>query len=259
MQTNIAPQVAFVTGAAGAIGRAICRRLADNGASVVVADINAEGAHAVAAALPDALAVEVDIRSQVSIAAAVEATVGRYGRLDILVNNAGVNTLAHRVNIDSFPPDEWDRITTVDLDGLFLMSRQALQPMLAGGRGGRIVNIASVLGLAAMRLQSPFIAAKAGIIHVTRSMALELGPQGILTNCIAPGSIMTDLTKKLFYGDDGTFAGRTEEFMRHLPMGRPGTPEEIAEAVLFLSSPASRYINGQTLAIDGGWTAGFMM
>lgn len=259
MRTDLAGKVAFVTGAAGAIGSAIARRLSDNGASVVVADINVEGARAVAEALPDAIAVEVDIRSQAAIAAAIDATTARYGRLDILINNAGVNTLAHRVNIDSFPPEEWDRITTIDLDGLFLVSRQALQPMLAGGRGGRIVNIASVLGLAAMRLQSPFIAAKAGIIHVTRSMALELGPHGILTNCIAPGSIMTELTKKLFYGDDGKFAGKTEAFMRHLPMGRPGTPEEIAEATLFLSSPACRYINGQTLAVDGGWTAGFMM
>jgi 3-oxoacyl-[acyl-carrier protein] reductase/2-deoxy-D-gluconate 3-dehydrogenase len=259
VQTDLGGSVAFVTGAAGAIGSAIVRRLADNGASIVVADINIDGARKVAASLPDAIAVEVDIRSQVAIGAAIDATMDRYGRLDILINNAGVNTLAHRVNIDSFPPEEWDRITTIDLDGLFLVSRHALQPMLAGGRGGRIVNIASVLGLAAMRLQSPFIAAKAGIIHVTRSMALELGPQGVVANCIAPGSIMTELTKQLFYGEDGKFAGKTEAFMRHLPMGRPGTPEEIAEAALFLSSPACRYVNGQTLAVDGGWTAGFML
>jgi NAD(P)-dependent dehydrogenase (short-subunit alcohol dehydrogenase family) len=259
MQTDLGGQVAFVTGAAGAIGSAIANRLAANGAAVVVADINIDGARTLAATLPNAMAVEVDIRSQVAISAAIAATMERYGRLDILINNAGVNTLAHRVNIDSFPPEEWDRITTIDLDGLFLVSRHALQPMLAAGRGGRIVNIASVLGLAAMRLQSPFIAAKAGIIHITRSMALELGPQGILVNCIAPGSIMTELTKKLFYGDDGKFAGKTETFMRHLPMGRPGTPEEIAEATVFLSSAACRYVNGQTLAVDGGWTAGFMM
>ena len=131
--------------------------------------------------------------------------------------------------------------------------------MLAAGSGGRIVNIASVVGLAAMRLQSPFVAAKAGIIHLTRSMALELGPQGISTNAIAPGSIMTELTKKLFYGDDGKFFARTAEFLRHVPLGRPGTPEEIAEAVLFLVSPGAAYINGQVLAVDGGWTAGYTM
>ncbi|MDE1996113.1 MAG: SDR family oxidoreductase [Rhizobiaceae bacterium] len=259
MQTDLGGKVAFVTGGAGAIGSAIVKRLSQNGACVVIADINIDGAKTLASTLPDAMAVEVDIRSEAAIRAAIDATMDRYRRLDILVNNAGVNTLAYRVNIDSFPSEEWDRITTIDLDGLFLVSRHALPSMLAGGRGGRIVNIASVLGIAAMRLQSPFIAAKAGIIHVTRSMALELGPQGIVTNCIAPGSIMTELTKKLFYGDDGTFAGKTEAFMQHLPLGRPGMPEEIAEATLFLSSSACRYVNGQTLAVDGGWTAGFMM
>jgi 3-oxoacyl-[acyl-carrier protein] reductase/2-deoxy-D-gluconate 3-dehydrogenase len=108
-----------------------------------------------------------------------------------------------------------------------------------------------------MRLQSAFVAAKAGVIHLTRSMALELGPKGVAVNAIAPGSIMTEGTRQLFYGADGTFAGRTAEFMQHIPLGRPGTPEEIAEAALFLASPASGYINGQVLAVDGGWTAGF--
>jgi NAD(P)-dependent dehydrogenase (short-subunit alcohol dehydrogenase family) len=259
VRTDLRGKVAFVTGAAGAIGSAIARRLTENGAAVAVADINLEGARAVAARLDDALAVEVDISSEQAIQAAIDATMERYGRLDILINNAGVNSLLHRVNIDSFPRAEWDRITTIDLDGIFLVSRHALQPMLSAGNGGRIVNISSVLGLAAMRLQSPFVAAKAGIIHLSRSMALELGAQGILVNCIAPGSIMTELTKKLFYGEDGRFSGQTDAFMRHIPLGRPGTPLEIAEAALFLSSPACRYISGQTLTVDGGWTAGYMM
>ena len=259
MRVDLSGRVALVTGAAGAIGSAIARRLADNGASVVIADVNLDGARAFAAELPSALAVHVDISDEHSAQAGVAETIGRFGRLDILVNNAGVNSLAHRVNIDAFPTAEWERITRIDLDGLFLMSRAALQPMLAGGEGGRIINIASVVGLAAMRLQSPFVAAKAGIVHLTRSMALELGPQGILTNAIAPGSVMSEGTKSLFYGADGKFAGRTAEFMQHLPLGRPGTGEEIAEAVLFLASPGAGYINGQVLAVDGGWTAGYMM
>ena len=259
MQCDLSGQVAFVTGAAGTIGRAIVRRLADNGAHVVVADINEPGAAEVAAALPSAIPARVDITSRASIAAGVDATLQRFGRLDILVNNAGVNTFQHRVNIDTFPGDEWDRITGIDLDGLYLMSQGALAPMLGAGRGGRIINIASVVGLAAMRLQSPFVAAKAGIIHVTRAMALELGPQGVSVNAIAPGSIMSEGTRQLFYGADGKFAARTAEFMRHVPLGRPGSAEEIAEAVLFLSSPGAAYVSGQCLAVDGGWTAGYMI
>jgi NAD(P)-dependent dehydrogenase (short-subunit alcohol dehydrogenase family) len=257
MRCDLGESVALVTGAAGAIGSAIARRLAENGARVVIADINLEGARGVAERLPDALALEVDIRDGVAVEASVAATLERFGRLDVLVNNAGVNTFANRVAIDRFPVEEWQRVTSIDLDGLFLMSRAALQPMLEAGRGGRIINIASVVGLAAMRLQSAFVAAKAGVIHLTRSMALELGPRGVLVNAIAPGSIMTEGTRSLFYGADGTFAGRTAEFMRHIPLGRPGTTEEIAEAVLFLASPGAGYINGQVLAVDGGWTAGF--
>jgi len=259
MRVDLGGRVALVTGAAGTIGRAIAQRLSDNGARVVIADINRAGAEAFAMELPDAMAATVDITSEDSTEAGVADTIARYGRLDILVNNAGVNSFVHRVTLDAFPAEEWERVTRIDLDGLYRMSHAALQPMVQQGEGGRIINIASVVGLAAMRLQSAFVAAKAGIIHLTRSMALELGPQGILTNAIAPGSIMSEGTRSLFYGADGKFAGRTEEFMRHLPLGRPGTAEEIAEAVLFLASPNAAYVNGQVLAVDGGWTAGYML
>ena len=258
MQCDLSGKTAFVTAANG-IGRAIAQRLSDNGAALVIADVDMPGAEAAAAALPRAFACRVDIRDAAAVDAAMSAAMARFGSLDILVNNAGVNTLAHRVTVDAFPVEEWDRITGVDLDGLFLVSRRALQPMLAAGRGGRIVNIASVVGLAAMRLQSPFVAAKAGIIHLTRSMALELAPQGIRVNAVAPGSIMTDGTRQLFYGENGRFHNRTQTFMDHLPLGRPGTVEEIAEAVLFLAAAESRYVNGQVLTVDGGWTAGYMM
>ena len=109
-----------------------------------------------------------------------------------------------------------------------------------------------------MRLQSAFVAAKAGVIHLTRSMALELGPKGILVNSIAPGSVMTEGTQKLFYGEEGTFRAQAAAFMRHIPLGRPATVEEIAEGVLFLSAPENSYMTGHLLMVDGGWTAGFM-
>lgn len=257
MQTDLEGRVAIVTGAAGAIGRAIAQRLADNGARVVLADIDLAGAERLAAALPGAMACRMDIADEGSVTAGVAAILDHFGQVDILVNNAGINTHAHRVNIDLFPRAEWDRILRVDLDGTYLMSKAALAPMLARGAGGRIINIASVVGLAAMRLQSPFVAAKAGLIHLTRSMALELAPQGVRVNAIAPGSVLSEGTRALFYSADGSFAGRTAEFMTQVPLGRPGTPEEIAEPVLFLASPASDYVNGQTLAVDGGWTAGY--
>lgn len=259
MQTDLSGKVAFVTGAANGIGSAIARRLADNGAALIIADIDIANAERIAATLPRAIACHVDIRDEAAIDRAVDQAVERFGRIDILVNNAGVNTFAHRVDIDAFPTEEWHRIISVDLDGLFLVSRSALRPMLARGEGGAIVNIASVVGLAAMRLQSPFVAAKAGIIHLTRSMALELGAKGIRTNAVAPGSIMTEGTKKLFYGENGQFHARTQAFMDHIPLGRPGTLDEIAEAVLFLSAPESRYVNGHIMTVDGGWTAGYMM
>ena len=258
MRCDLGGQVAFVTGAANGIGRAIATAFAANGAALVIADIDVETATAFAATLPRAIAVEMDVRDTPGIEHAVARTLADFGRLDILVNNAGVNTLAHRVDIDSFPVEEWDRIVGVDLNGVFLVSRVAI-PALLKRHGGRIINIASTVGIAALRLQSPYVAAKAGVIHLTRAMALELGPRGIRVNAIAPGSTLTEMTRKLFYAEDGSFHRQTARLMAHIPLGRPTQPEEIAQGALFLASPASGYIYGHTLTIDGGWTAGYMM
>ncbi len=257
MNVNLQGQVALVTGAAGGIGQSIARTLAANGARVVYADINLEAARQCAAATPGAMALRMDVTSESEVESALAETMQQCGRLDILVNNAGVNTMAHRVNIDQFPTEEWDRILRVDLTGLFLVSKAGAQRMLAR-RSGRIINISSVLGLVPARLQSPFVAAKAGVVNLTRSMALELGSQGILVNCIAPGSILTEGTKQLFYGADGKFSDRVQAMLAHIPLGRPGSCEEIAHAVLFLAAPESSYINGAILPVDGGWLAGYI-
>jgi 3-oxoacyl-[acyl-carrier protein] reductase len=201
--------------------------------------------------------VRMDVTDEACVDSAMEEVISHAGRLDILVNNAGINTMSHRVNIDAFPPSEWERIVRVDLTGLYLVSRAAV-PRLKGGEHARIINIASVLGLVPARLQCAYVAAKAGVINLTRAMALELGPQGILVNSVAPGSILTAGTEELFYGEDGKFNGRVQGLLSHIPLGRPGTCEEIAHAVLFLAAAESSYINGAVLPVDGGWLAGYI-
>ncbi len=257
MKVNLEDKIALVTGAARGIGQAIADSPGANRARVVYADIDSEAATQAAARSQGTLALRMDVSSEKEVEAAISDVLQRFGRLDILVNNAGVNTLAHRVNIDEFPTEEWERILRVDLTGLFFVSRAGARPMLAQ-QAGRIINIASVLGLVPARLQSPFVAAKAGVVNLTRSMALELGSQGVLVNCVAPGSIMTEGTQKLFYGPDGKFHDRVQALLAHIPLGRPGTVEEIAHAVLFLAAPESSYINGAVLTVDGGWLAGYI-
>jgi NAD(P)-dependent dehydrogenase (short-subunit alcohol dehydrogenase family) len=257
MKVNLADKTALVTGAAGGLGRGIAAALAANGARVIVADINFGAAQETVAAYPGAQPLRLDVTNEAEVERGIQGIVKQHGRLDILVNNAGVNTLAHRVNIDQFPTEEWDRILKVDLTGVFLVSKAGARQMVAQ-KAGRIINIASVLGLVPARLQSPYVAAKAGVVNLTRSMAIELGSQGVLVNCVAPGSIMTEGTKQLFYGPDGKFSDRVQSMLAHIPLGRPAQVEEIAHAVLFLAAPESSYINGAVLAVDGGWLAGYI-
>src|ERR1041385_368982 len=255
MKVNLSKQVALVTGAARGIGQAIAHLLAENGAVVVYADVDAEGAKASASRSKDAVAMTMDISNELQVEEAIAQIVRQFGKLDILINNAGVNTMKHRVNIDQFPLDEWKRILDVDLTGLFLVSRAASRVMLQR-KSGRIVNISSVLGVVPARLQCAYTAAKAGVIQMTRTMALELAPSNILVNCVAPGSTLTEGTKQLFYSDEAMFQERAKRMLDHVPLNRPGTVEEIAHAVLFFVAPESSYITGQTLCVDGGWSAG---
>jgi NAD(P)-dependent dehydrogenase (short-subunit alcohol dehydrogenase family) len=256
MQVDLSQQTALVTGAARGIGRAIADSLARNGARVFFADIDRAEAEKSASCWPSATAVTMDVTDSTQIQAVMDAAVKDCGRIDILVNNAGVNTLAHRVPIDQFPREEWDRILNVDLTGLYLVSK-AVVPLMRQQRFGRIINIASIAGLVPLRLQSAFVAAKAAVIHLTKAMAIELGAEGILVNAIAPGSILTEGTKQLFYGEDGKFRDSVSRLLAHIPLGRPGTVEEIAHAALFLAAPEATYINGAVLTVDGGWTTGY--
>ena len=260
MQVNLQGQVALVTGGALGIGRATAERLAANGASVAIVDVNGEAANVAEQELASAghsvAAYQADVADAVRMPVVVREIVQRFGPISILINNAGINTARDRRPIHEYSPDDWERILRVDLTGVFVTSQAVVPGMIAHG-GGRIVNIASVAGLVPLRLQSAFVAAKAGVVNLSKSMALELGPRGVLTNCIAPGSILTRGTRDLFYGDDGAYSENAASLLSHVPLGRPGTPEEIAHAVLFLVSPEASYVNGAVLTVDGSWTAGF--
>jgi len=257
MNVDLSGRVALVTGAARNIGKAIADVYARNGAQVVYADVLAEEAAQAAARYPGCRPATMDVTDPRQVEEVIDRTVKDLGRLDIVVNNAGTNTEKHRVTIDAFPLEEWDRLIKIDLTGLYLVSKAAARVMKTQG-SGRIINIASVLGLVPARLQCAYIAAKAGVVNLTKAMALELAPSGILTNAIAPGSILTEGTKRLFYGKDGQFSDKMQQMLSHIPLGKPGTSDDIAYAALFLAAPESAYINGHVLTVDGGWTAGYI-
>jgi NAD(P)-dependent dehydrogenase (short-subunit alcohol dehydrogenase family) len=254
MKVDLSGTVSLVTGAARNIGQAIGDQLAANGSRVVYADRDDAGP--AAARSPGAVAMHMDVTDRAQIDEAIGRTMDMFGRLDILVNNAGINTWKHRVTIDEFPRDEWDRILAVDLTGLYEVS-QAAARIMRKQKSGRIINIASIVGLVPLRLQCAFAAAKAGVIHLTKTMALELGTHGILVNCVAPGSILTEGTKQLLYGENGMFKDSVQKMLDHVPLGRPGTTDEIAVAVLFLAAPENSYTHGHILTVDGGWTVGY--
>jgi len=255
MKVNLEGKFALVTGAARGIGQAIADTLTANGARVAYADIDFATVQQTAADKPGSLAVAMDISNEVSVQSAMAQIHKEFGRLDILVNNAGVNTAKYRVNVDQFPLEEWERILKIDLTGTFLVSKAASRIMLKQ-HDGRIINIASVLGVVPARLQCAFTAAKAGVAHLTRTLAIELGEHGILVNCVAPGSTLTEGTKQLFYSENASEKDRAKRVLSHIPLGRAGTLEEMAHAVLFFAAPESSYISGQTLCVDGGWSAG---
>lgn len=238
-------RIALVTGASRGIGKAILHALANAGCRVIGTATSESGAEAISAALTEAglngegLMLNVNDAGQVD--AAIEGILARHGRIDILVNNAGItrDNLLMRMK-----DDEWASILDTNLTSVFRLSRAVLRPMMKA-RFGRIVSIASVVGVSGNAGQTNYAAAKAGMIGFSKSLAQEVGSRGITVNCVAPGFIDTDMTKALPEAARG-------KLMERIPLGKLGTPEDIAHAVAYLASDGAAYVTGATLHVNGG-------
>jgi NAD(P)-dependent dehydrogenase (short-subunit alcohol dehydrogenase family) len=255
---DLAGRVAVVTGSAQGIGQAIARELDRCGAKVVVSDVKVEQGGETARELGgDAMFVPCDVSDKRQVRTLVDATLERYGRLDLMVNNAGINSgPEQRVTVDTYPDDLWERIIAVDLNGTFWCCTAAASVMRRQ-KSGVIINIASIAGVVALRLQIAFVAAKAAILRMTEAMACELGPYGIRVNAVSPGSTLTEGTRTLFYGTEEAPNPIAERILSFIPLGRPGWTDEMAHATAFLASDQAAYITGHNLVVDGGWTCGF--
>jgi 3-oxoacyl-[acyl-carrier protein] reductase len=231
-------KVAVVTGAARGIGHATAKSLADAGAKVVICDLREED---LAGVQLDALKIAADVTDSEAADGLIAATLEKWGRLDIVVNNAGIT----RDNLLLRMKDpEWEAVLEVNLSGVFKVTRAAVRPMLKQ-RFGSIINISSVVGIMGNPGQANYAASKAGVIGFTKAVAREVAPRGIRVNAIAPGFIQTQMTDVLSDEAKAKLASQ-------IPMGSLGSPEDVAQAVLFLASDQSRYITGQVLAVDGG-------
>lgn len=259
MKIDLTGKTAIVTGGYGAIGGAMCESFVEAGANVVVVGRNADKGEAFVKHLTEdlggkAIYIRGDVSKYDSMENMVKETVKAFGSIDILINNAGINVGPEgRAFIDGFNEDDWDHIVHTDLYGVYYCSKAVIKQMIAQGNGGRIVNVASIVGEVSLRNQCAFNAAKAGVINMTKTMAIELAKHGINVNCICPGSVMFELTRALFYKDP---AG-AEKMMSHIPQHRAGEPEDIAGMTIMLSSDKIKYMTGDVVTIDGGWIAGY--
>ena len=244
---TIENKVAIVTGGGGGIGSAVVRRFAREGAKIIIADIDGESAQAVGAELSaqrvDAVPIVTDVTKKQSVDDMVRAALERWSRIDILVNVAGG---AERIAVVDMTAAQWDDVVDMNLKSVFLCS-QATLPAMLKQKYGKIVNISSIYGFTGNATRSSYAAAKAGVAAFTKSLALEVVNDGINVNAVAPGRVTTPRVRNR-YSDEAWAAA-----VAQVPMGRAGTPEEIASAVLFLATDENKYITGQTIHVNGAW------
>ena len=252
MTSEFSGRVAFITGGASGLGRAAAQQLAAQGALVVIADVQPDLAESLVLELTDngaqAIAVACDVCDDRAVEVAVTATVARFGRLDIAINAAGIG--GPEVKTAEYDPDEWNRVIDVNLNGVWRCMRHEIPAMLATG-GGAIVNVASVAGLIGFPRHPAYAASKHGVVGLTKTAALEYGRKGVRINALCPGFTLTPMVQQMI--DAGL---PQEELAARVPLGRLGTPDEVAAAALFLCSAASAFMSGHALAIDGGIVAG---
>lgn len=245
--------VALVTGAGAGLGAVFAQALAEAGADVACADRDARGAEQTAAQVRaagrQACVIHADVTVDTQVEAMVAQTVAELGQLDVVVNNAGV---VEEEGLLELSREEWQRVLDVNLTGVFLCAQAAARAMVAAGAGGRIINIASILGAGVSQpgAHPAYAATKGAVINLTRDLAVHLAPHGITVTALGPAYFPSTMTQ-----DALADADFLEEVKRRTPLGRPGRLDELKGPVVFLASAASSYVTGQTLFVDGGWTA----
>ncbi|MFH1997912.1 MAG: SDR family NAD(P)-dependent oxidoreductase [Patescibacteria group bacterium] len=247
---NLQNKIAIITGAGSGIGQSTALSFVKEGAKVVVADWSEQGGkktvEQIHAAGGEAIFIKTDVSKSKDIDKMVKACLGKFGQVDILVNNAGIVKFAP---LHEMSEKDWDQVIDVDLKSVFLGSKKVIPEMLKQGKG-KIINITSIAGIVGFDKICAYCAAKGGIIALTKEMALEYAPKNINVNCVAPGVIKTAMTKDMLTDP------ATKQFMESsTPYSRLGEPEDIANAVVYLASNKSDFVNGEVLVVDGGWIA----
>ena len=248
---RLAGKVALVTGAGSGIGQTTARRFTEEGARVAVADVRGDAARETAGELEGAIAVELDVASRPSVEAGLQAVVEAFGGLDVVVNNAGVTIVgaAHELS-----EEDWDRELDTNLKSIYLVSKAAW-PLLGERGGGAIVNTASIAGLWAIPADAAYCASKAGVIMLTKCMALDGAKAGIRVNCVCPGFTETPMIEGYFEAQPDPAEARRFAERLH-PLGRLGRPLDIANAMVYLASEEAAWVTGAALVVDGGLTSG---